>query len=161
MKNKCEGFYTLVSCRDNTDYLENLFTFKLILYILATIYIFSFFTIVHLFKLKKYQHNTGTAACNLCFNVPETYLQSSSIKQSNSPFHPCFFSTENPLKCWKMFFISSQNLFSFSRYLNFCFDFLVKQKSSLIKKIRFFKIYDVTALEISNCNTHIDQYLKK
>ena len=38
--------------------------------------------------LKKYQRNTGTVACNLCFNVPETYLQISSIKETNSSLHP-------------------------------------------------------------------------
>ena len=35
----------------------------------------------------------------------------------------CF--NESPLKSWKMHFISSLKLFSFSRYLNFCPDFLV------------------------------------
>ena len=28
MKNKCEGFYTLLSWHDNTDYLEYLFMIK-------------------------------------------------------------------------------------------------------------------------------------
>ena len=32
------------------------------------------FTLAISFSLKKYQRNTGTVACNLCFNVPETYL---------------------------------------------------------------------------------------
>ena len=35
-----------------------------------------------------------------------------------------------------MIFISSQKLFSFPRYLNFCLDFLVMQKNDLIRKIR-------------------------
>ena len=35
-----------------------------------------------------------------------------------------------------MFFISPQKLFSFSRYLNFCLDFLVMWKNSLIRKIK-------------------------
>ena len=34
-----------------------------------------------------------------------------------------------------MFFILPQNLFSFSRYSNFCFDFLVMNKNGLIRKI--------------------------
>ena len=34
------------------------------------------------------------------------------------------------------FFISFSKLFSFSRYLSFCCDFLVMQKNSLIRKIR-------------------------
>ena len=29
MRNKCEGFYTLLICQDNTDYLEYFFMFKL------------------------------------------------------------------------------------------------------------------------------------
>ena len=50
-----------------------------------------FFTIAFSFKLKKYQHNTGTPACNLCSNFPGTYLQSFPIKQSNPPLHPQFW----------------------------------------------------------------------
>ena len=43
----------------------------------------SFFTTVLSFKLKKYQHNTSTAACNLYSNFPETYLQSFPINKTN------------------------------------------------------------------------------
>ena len=44
-----------------------------------------------------------------------------------------------------MLFISSRTLFSFSKYLNFCFNFLVMQKNSLIRKIRLIsKIFNVT-----------------
>ena len=35
-----------------------------------------------------------------------------------------------------MLFISRQKLFSFSRYLSFCLDFLVMQQNGLIRKIR-------------------------
>ena len=35
-----------------------------------------------------------------------------------------------------MFFISPQKLFSFSRYLNFCLDFLVFYQNNFIRKIR-------------------------
>ena len=34
-----------------------------------------------------------------------------------------------------MLFISPQKLFSFSRYLNYCLDFLVMQKNGFIRKI--------------------------
>ena len=45
-----------------------------------------------------------------------------------------------------MFFISSQKLFSFSRYLNFCLDFLVMQKKRLDQKDNYnFEIHNVTA----------------
>ena len=37
---------------------------------------------------------------------------------------------------WKMLFISHQKLFLFSRYLNFCLDFLVMQQNGLLRKIR-------------------------
>ena len=36
-----------------------------------------------------------------------------------------FLAAESPLKMMKIFFISRQKLFSFSRYLSFCLDFLV------------------------------------
>ena len=36
------------------------------------------------------------------------------------------------------------------------------QKNRLIRKMKVkFGIYDVTAWEMNNCNTHIAQYLKK
>ena len=75
-----------------------------------------------------------------------------------------------------MLFISPEKLFSFRRYLSFCFDFfgLVEKRFDkndffglvgkwLDKKTKVnFKIYDVTNYwEINNCNTHIAQYLKK
>ena len=52
--------------------------------------------------------------------------------------------------------------FSFSRYLNFCYDFLVMLKKTLDKKDKVsFKIHDVRNWLTSNCNTHIAQYLTK
>ena len=47
-----------------------------------------------------------------------------------------FLATECPLKMINMLFISPQKLFSFSRYLSFCLDFLVMYRNGLIKKIR-------------------------
>ena len=38
------------------------------------------------------------------------------------------------------------------------FEFLVMSKNGLNN---FFKIYDIIALLTNNCNTYIDQYLKK
>ena len=40
-----------------------------------------------------------------------------------------------------MLFISSQKLFSFSRYLNFCLDFLVMYGNGWIKKMRLILIF--------------------
>ena len=48
-----------------------------------------------------------------------------------------FMATESPLKMMKsLSFISSEKLFSFSRYLNSCHDFLVVLKNGLIRNIR-------------------------
>ena len=46
------------------------------------------------------------------------------------------FETESSVKMMKNAFYLTLNLFSFSRYLNFCLDFLVMQKNGLIRKIR-------------------------
>ena len=53
-----------------------------------------------------------------------------------------------------MLFISPQKLFSFSRYLSFCLDFLVMYQKGLIKKMVNFKFYDVTPWLKSYFNTH-------
>ena len=61
-----------------------------------------------------------------------------------------------------MVFISSQKLFSFSRYLNFYIDSLVIQKKWLDYKYKIdFKIYDVTSRLANNYTTHIAQYFLK
>ena len=50
----------------------------------------------------------------------------------------------------------------FSRYLNFCHDFMVMLKKRIDQKDKVnFKIHDVTAWLTNNCNTHIAQYLTK
>ena len=60
-----------------------------------------------------------------------------------------------------MLFISRQKLFSFSRYLSFCLDFLVVELDKKDKKDTVnFKYYDATAWLRNNSNTHIVQYLK-
>ena len=61
-----------------------------------------------------------------------------------------------------MLFISRQKLFSFSRCLSFCPDFLVMQQNDFDKKDQVnFKSYDVTAWLTNNCNRHNAQYLEK
>ena len=61
-----------------------------------------------------------------------------------------------------MFLISSEKLFSFSRYLSFCHDFLVMLEKQLDCKDKAnIKIHDVAAWFADNCNTHISQYLTK
>ena len=61
-----------------------------------------------------------------------------------------------------MLFISRQKLFSFSRYLSFCPDFLIMQQNDFDKKDQVnFKSYDVTAWLTNNCNRHNPQYLEK
>ena len=72
----------------------------------------------------------------------------------------CFiFFNENPLKMMKKAFYFILKLFSFSRYLNFCADFLAMSKKHLDQKYKVnFKIYDITTCLINNYNTHIAQY---
>ena len=51
-----------------------------------------------------------------------------------------------------------RKLFSFSRYLNFCLHFLVRQKKQFYYKDKVsFKIYDVTTWLTNNYNKHIAQ----
>ena len=57
------------------------------------------------------------------------------IKGAVSGLKP-FLATESSLKMMKNSFISTQMLFSFSRYLCFCLDILVMYQNGLIKKIR-------------------------
>ena len=61
-----------------------------------------------------------------------------------------------------MIFISPQWLFTFSRYLIFCFHFLVIQKkTALLETLGYFKINNITTWLTNNQNTHIAQYLTK
>ena len=46
------------------------------------------------------------------------------------------FGNWKPFQNEKMLFISPQKLFSFSKYLSFCLDFLVMYQNGLIRKIR-------------------------
>ena len=57
-------------------------------------------------------------------------------------------------------FFLRQKLFSFSRYLSFCLDFLVVYRNGMIKKENF-KFPDVTVGLTNNQNTHIAQYHEK
>ena len=61
-----------------------------------------------------------------------------------------------------VFNISSSKLFLFSRYLNFCLEFLVMKKNGLIRKDKvILKIYDIATWLKNNQNTHTAQYLTK
>ena len=67
---------------------------------------------------------------------------------------------QNPLN--KMFFISSEKLFSFLRYLQFFPDSFGHIGKQLDKKSKVnFKIYDVTNWNTKNYNKHIVRYFKK
>ena len=60
-----------------------------------------------------------------------------------------------------MIFISPQKLFSFSKYLSFCRDFLVMQKKQFDQKDKVnLKIHYVTTWITNNCNAHIADYLR-
>ena len=71
-----------------------------------------------------------------------------------------FLATESPVKTMKNAFFLRQKLFSFSRYLSFCLDFLVVYRNGMIKKENF-KVHDVTVGLTNNQNTHIAQYHEK
>ena len=58
-----------------------------------------------------------------------------SIKSAPSALRQSL-ATESPLKMMKNAFYFNGKLFSFSRYLSFCFDFLVMQQNGLIRKKR-------------------------
>ena len=61
-----------------------------------------------------------------------------------------------------MFFVSSEKLISFSRYLIFCYDFLVMLKKWLDLKGKVnFKIHDVINWLANIYNTPIAKYLAK
>ena len=67
---------------------------------------------------------------------------------------------QNPLNM--MFFISSEKLFSFLRYSQFCPDFFSYIGKQLDRKAKVnFKIYDVTNWNTKSYNKHIARYLKK
>ena len=57
-----------------------------------------------------------------------------------------------------MFLYHFLKSFSFSKYLNFCLDFLVMQEERLNKRAKVnFKIYDVKTWFIHNLKTYISQ----
>ena len=61
-----------------------------------------------------------------------------------------------------MLFISCDRRFLFSRYINFCPEFLGLVGKWLDKKAKVnFKTYGVLDWETKNYNSHIAQYLKK
>ena len=61
-----------------------------------------------------------------------------------------------------MLWISSEKLFLFLRYLNFCPDFCDNVEKQLDKKVNInYKLCDVTTWETNNYTTHISPYLKK
>ena len=65
-------------------------------------------------------------------------------------------------KWWKMLFISPQKLFSFSRYLSFCLDFLVMYRNGLIKKIKLISNFMTPKFcQQTIVYTHIAHYLER
>ena len=63
---------------------------------------------------------------------------------------------------WWKIFVSSWKLFSFSRYLSFCRDFLVMQKKRLNYEDKAnFKIFGLTTWLTNSYKVHIAQFLPK
>ena len=75
----------------------------------------------------------------------------------------CFISfNKNTLKMMKNVFYFMLSLFSFSRCLNFCCDFLVMQKKLFDQRDKVnITDYDITTWIINNQNTRIVHYLTK
>ena len=72
-----------------------------------------------------------------------------------------FLATENSLKIMKNAFYFTLKALLVLKILDFCLEFSVMSKRLDQKGKVNFKIYDVTVWLSNNCNTHIDQYLKK
>ena len=70
-----------------------------------------------------------------------------------------FLATESPLKMTKNAFYFTSEPLLFSRYLSFCFYFLVMYQNGLIKVN--FTFYDVAPWPTNHCTTHIVQCLEK
>ena len=66
-----------------------------------------------------------------------------------------FLATESPLKVMRNGFVSSQKLFSFSRYFSFCLDCLVIQQNDLIRKIRLISNFMMSQPGQQTIVTHI------
>ena len=93
------------------------------------------------------------------YNEIDKLWKSLNVGLSLSRKKICF--NDNPSKMMKNAFnFILKYIFPFSRYLNFCLDFLVMQKKQLDQKHKVnVEIYDVKAWLTKNYNTHIAQYL--
>ena len=65
----------------------------------------------------------------------------------------CF--NDSPPKWWKMLFISSWKLFSFSRYLSFCLDYWPCRKNDSIRKITLISKFMTSQPDCQRITTHI------
>ena len=91
-----------------------------------------------------------------------TFLNTLTIEDTHLPKNCVICFNEIPLKVMKNAFYFTLALFLFSRYINFCLDFLVMQKKRLDSKVKVnFKIFDVINWLTNKCNTHIVQYLTR
>ena len=68
---------------------------------------------------------------------------------------------ESPLKIMKNAFYFTLKVFSFSRYLTFCLDFLIMQKNGLIMKIRSATKFMTSQPRKQTIAIHILQYISR
>ena len=68
---------------------------------------------------------------------------------------------ESPLKIMKNAFYFTLKVFSFSRYLTFCLDFLITQKNGLIRKIRSATKFMTSQPRKQTIAIHILQYISR
>ena len=115
---------------------------------------------IYNFKGDSENANFLTQFCQVSISNEFFKSEEISLKGSISGLRT-FLATESPSKIWKMFFISPQKLFLLVRYINFCFDFLVIEQNTLIRKMRLIPSFMVISWLKNNCNTHIPQNLEK
>ena len=69
-------------------------------------------------------------------NFPNLQVVFVNELKAHSQFWGKFWQLKVLWKWWKMLFMSPERLFSFTRYLNFCLEFLIMQRNGFIRKIR-------------------------
>ena len=70
-----------------------------------------------------------------------------------------FLANESPIKMLKNAFYFTFKVISFSRYLNFCLDFLVMYKNGLIRKIRLISKFMTSQPRKETTAIHILPYI--
>ena len=94
---------------------------------------------------------------NVCSKLFKRKINNVHKKVGLSPSQQTFlFSSMIDLqKWWKMLFISSLKLLPFSRYLDFCLDFLARRKNGLNRKMTLISKFMMSQPGLQKITTHI------